>query len=108
VSDVIPLNAPPAAGAEPGTPPRKAKRASRKTAAAKTSNKSSARKSRASGANAQVKVGRHTITVPKSLASELTSKDVKKLRAIFKRARKRGQKRNNKKKSVKKSAKKSA
>lgn len=86
---------------------RKSTPTSRKTVAAKSEKKSSSRKSRkgagSSGATAQVKVGPHTITVPKTLATNLTSKDLKKLRAIFKRARKRGKKR-----SAKKGAKKSA
>lgn len=107
MSDVVPLNSPPDAAAEPGPSSRKGKRATRKkAAAAKTGKKGSPRKGRngaAAGATAPVKVGRHTITMPKSLATNLTSKDVKKLRAIFKRARKRGKKRSGKK-TAKKSA----
>jgi hypothetical protein len=106
VSDVVPLDSPAdvATAAEPA-PSRKA-RASRKMVAAKAGKKPSSRKTQkgagGSGATAQVKMGRDTITVPKTLATNLTSKDLKKLRAILKRARKRGKKRSAK--SAKKSA----
>jgi hypothetical protein len=104
VPDAVSVSSSPdAAFAVESGPPssRKATRVSRKTAAAKSEKRSSARKSPKnagdSGATARVKVGPHTITVPKTLATNLTSKDVKKMRAIFKRARKRGKKRSEKK-----------
>ena len=44
-------------------------------------------------ASERVKVGNDTIVMPKSLATNLTPKDLKKLRAVFRRAHKRGKKR---------------
>jgi hypothetical protein len=41
----------------------------------------------------EIKIGSHTIELPATLAANLRSKDIKKLRAIFKRATKRGKKR---------------
>ena len=45
------------------------------------------------GATGHVRVGSDTIVVPKALAADLSQKDLKKLRAIFKRAGKRAKKR---------------
>jgi len=49
-----------------------------------------------------LKVGGHTIVLPGSLAANLTPKDEKKLRAIFKRIVRREKKRGLKKKAAKK------
>lgn len=51
-----------------------------------------------------MKVGGHTITMPRSLAANLTPKDEKKLAAIFKRIVKREKKHAPKKRSAKKRA----
>jgi hypothetical protein len=50
----------------------------------------------------RLKVGGHTIVLPGSLAANLTPKDEKKLRAIFKRIVRREKKRGLKKKAAKK------
>jgi hypothetical protein len=57
-------------------------------------------------ASERVKVGSDTIVMPKSLATNLTPKDLKKLRAVFRRAHKRAKKRTAKASATKKPAKK--
>jgi hypothetical protein len=68
-----------------------------------SSRKPSSRVSRAAS-TVQVKVGRHAIAVPKSLAAQLTAKDKKKLLALFKRVLKRAKKQALKKRAAKKQA----
>ena len=98
MSDLASLSSAVDTAADPATPPAKASRASRKKVPAKTKKKPSARKGGGgAGATAQVKVGSRTLTVPKDLAASLTPKDLKKMRAIFKRARRRAKKRSAKK-----------
>ena len=73
-------------------------KARRKKASKPASQKPAKRTARAASA-ARVKVGSDTIGLPGGLAEHLTAKDLKRLRAIFKRARKRAKKQAAKKKS---------
>ena len=86
-----------AAPARTAAPERKAaKRAPRKAAKASKiakSSKSTKVAPAAATAREDVKVGSHTVGLPSALAANLTAKDVKTLRAIFKRVNKRGKKR---------------
>jgi hypothetical protein len=101
VADAVPSNSP----AEPASlevpvieGPRK--KTSRKKASTPPSRRPSKAPARAT--SAEVKVGTHTIVMPESLATRLKPKDLKKLRAIFKRVSKRGKKRAAKTRAVKK------
>lgn len=100
--------------AEPGSPDEsavrppsrkkvRAKKVSAKAVSAKPAKKGQAsRTSKGVASSVSVKVGSDTIAVPKALATNLTSKDLKRLRAVFKRIRKRGKKRAAKKRGAKK------
>jgi len=107
VPDAVPASSPAEAASpdESATQPsRKTSPSSRKKVGKKASRRSSPQTSkRAAGAGSseKVKVGSHTIVVPMALATDLTPKDLKKLRAIFKRARKRGKKRSAEKRAAK-------
>ena len=93
-----PRKAAPARTAAPGR--KAAKRAPRQAAKASKvakSSKSAKVAPAAATAREDVKVGSHTVGLPSALAANLTAKDVKKLRAIFKRVNKRGKKRSAKK-----------
>ncbi len=96
--------------AEPASPEESAARPPRKKASAKKVSAKAAKTRqprRASKGAARetssvpVKVGGDTISMPKALATNLTSKDLKRLRAVLKRVRKRG------KRAARKTAKKS-
>jgi hypothetical protein len=68
------------------------KRVTKKRAAKSATRRRSKPVSR-SASSTRVKIGVDQIVLPGSLAAHLTSKDVKKLKALFKRVRKRAKKR---------------
>lgn len=72
----------PGAVGEPAQAPPAAKKKARK--------KRRAKRAAPKGRAARVKVGADEILLPKSLAANVTPKDVRKLKALFKRIRKRG------------------
>ena len=86
------------------------KKASAKKRSAKTAKKRQPRRASKGAAreasSVPVKVGGDTISMPEDLATNLTSKDLKRLRAVLKRVRKRGKKRAAKKAAKKGGAKK--
>ena len=104
--DAVPASSP----AEAASPDESATQPSRKTTpssrkvgkkASRRSSPQTSKRAAGAGSSEKVKVGSHTIVVPKALATDLTPKDLKKLRAIFKRARKRGKKRSAEKRAAK-------
>jgi hypothetical protein len=98
VPDSDPANPPvePAGVDEPAAP-RPANKVSARKATKRPTRKAVKRAAR-EGAAERVTVGTDTIVIPKSLATNLTPKDLKRLRAVFKRVHKRGKKRTAKKK----------
>ena len=94
-----PLPSEPASVDEPAR-----ERASKKPRARKVTKRPPKASKRGTGASstAHVKVGGHTIAMPKSLAAFLTGKDKKKLVAIFKRVVRRQKKHAVKKRASKK------
>ena len=81
------------------------KRSSRKTGVKKGAKRASGKAAKRvlqPGSGVRVKVGGHTITMPRGLAANLTPKDEKKLAAIFKRILKREKKHGRKKRAAKK------
>jgi hypothetical protein len=64
--------------------------------------RAASRRSASTDASVRVQIGDDTVFIPKALAADLTPKDLKKLRAVFKRIRKRGKKRAAKKDAGKK------
>ena len=106
VPDPVPPNPPmePAGVDEPAAPRPANKVRARK--ATKRPTRPAAKRATRAVASERVKVGSDTIVMPKSLATNLTPKDLKKLRAVFRRAHKRGKKRTAKASAAKKPAKK--
>jgi hypothetical protein len=102
VPDLVPANPPvePAGVDEPAAP-RSAKKVSARKATKRPTRPALKRGAR-EAASEPVKVGSDTIVMPKTLATNLTPKDLKKLRAVFKRIRKRGKKRSERKRAAKK------
>jgi hypothetical protein len=100
--DSVPANPPvePAGVGEPAAP-RSAKKVRSKKATKRLTRPASKRPSRGA-LSLRVKVGSDTIVLPKSLATNLKPKDLKKLRAVFKRVHKRGKKRTANKRATKK------
>ena len=88
-------------GVDETAAPPPARKASAKKATKRPARQGAKRRAR-EAASERVKVGSETIVMPKSLATNLTPKDLKRLRAVFKRARKRGKKRAAKKRATKK------
>ena len=89
------------AGVDETAAPPPARKASAKKATKRPARQGAKRRAR-EAASERVKVGSETIVMPKSLATNLTPKDLKKLRAVFKRVHKRGKKRTAKKRATKK------
>jgi hypothetical protein len=106
VPDSDPANPPvePAGVDEAAAPPPARKASARKATKrpARQAAKRAAKRAAREAASERVKVGSDTIVMPKSLATNLTSKDLKRLRAVFKRVHKRGKKRAAKKRATKK------
>jgi hypothetical protein len=92
-------SAEPAAVDTPAPPPPSRKATGRKVTKP-SSRRSSRRVSRAT-ATVEVKVGDHAVAMPKSLAAQLTTKDKKRLLALFKRVLKRQKKQAQKKGAAK-------
>jgi hypothetical protein len=102
VPDSDPANPPvEPAGVDEAAAPPPARKASAKKATKRPARQAAKRTAR-EAASERVKVGSDTIVMPKSLATNLTSKDLKRLRAVFKRVHKRGKKRAAKKRATKK------
>jgi hypothetical protein len=102
VPDPVPANPPvePTGVDEPAAPGSAKKVGARK--ATKRPTRPALKRGTREAASEPVKVGSDTIVMPKSLATNLTPKDLKKLRAVFKRVHKRGKKRTAKKRATKK------
>jgi hypothetical protein len=102
VPDPVPANPPvEPAGVDEPTAPRSAKKVSARKATKRPTRPAVKRAAR-EAASERIKVGTDTIVMPKSLATNLTPKDLKKLRAVFKRVHKRGKKRMANKRATKK------
>ena len=86
---------------EEPAPQRPTRKASGRKVTKPSTRKASKRGARAAS-TVRVKVGGHTIAMPRSLAANLTAKDEKRLSAIFKRILKRQKSRAAKKRATKK------